>query len=285
MLGFHDQQLSAVDQLRLSKEEHETKRREAERQDAVTRIETYEHREAITLNYARYLKIDVETEHDLLWIPRKALTIIPIGWEVLWEEDIDEEHVHVPYFHNPFDDVTTWVHPEESKYLKMIKDERKLLSQQIKSYLALDSEKVVPATFDRIKRYLLQKERELMATIVELDAIREGEDIFKVERRLIVRQDEEIAWLKHCLESIEEKFEKEIIPRRIALATQVLREKLAEETRYKAEYAQDQVAQRPNESSNAGVFMNKGVINKAAQQEREDGGLGCTRTIKFPPET
>jgi len=285
MLGFHDQQLSAVDQLRLSKEEHETKRREAERQDAVTRIETYEHREAITLNYARYLKIDVETEHDLLWIPRKALTIIPIGWEVLWEEDIDEEHVHVPYFHNPFDDVTTWVHPEESKYLKMIKDERKLLSQQIKSYLALDSEKVVPATFDRIKRYLLQKERELMATIVELDAIREGEDIFKVERRLIVRQDEEIAWLKHCLESIEEKFEKEIIPRRIALATQVLREKLAEETRYKAEYAQDQVAQRPNELSNAGVFMNKGVINKAAQQEREDGGLGCTRTIKFPPET
>jgi hypothetical protein len=123
--------------------------------------------DTVILVYAHYLKLDVDKEKDLLWIARQALTELPEGWEVLWN-DAGEENDHVPYFHNLLTDFTAWVHPEESKYLKIVLEEkRKFKEERRKEKERRKSVKVVAAKSEIGGQYSVDIAKLIADTVTE----------------------------------------------------------------------------------------------------------------------
>jgi hypothetical protein len=81
-----------------------------------------------THSYAGYLEIDLDTEEDLLWVAERALTELPDGWDVYVDDE--GENAGVPYFYDNNTAESHWHHPNETRYITMVKDERRRIEKR-----------------------------------------------------------------------------------------------------------------------------------------------------------
>jgi hypothetical protein len=83
--------------------------------------------ETAVLVFAHYLGIDIEKERDLIDIAQEALEDLPDGWQLGIGED---DSAGIPYFYNDDTGESSWHHPEEKKYMKIIKQEKQRLAEK-----------------------------------------------------------------------------------------------------------------------------------------------------------
>jgi centrosomal protein CEP164 len=96
-------------------------------------LELREYSESEVLRYGKHLGIDIDVDTDLLWIARSGLKEpVPEPW--LLCRRVDRPHL---FFHNPITHLSTWQHPHDHKFKKLVAD---TLAQRITVVAALSVE-------------------------------------------------------------------------------------------------------------------------------------------------
>lgn len=90
-------------------------------------IQGKDERRTAVLVFAHYLGIDIDTEPDLVAIAEEALDNLPEGWQLGLGED---ENAGIPYFYNDVTGESSWHHPQEKRYMKMVRQEKQYLAEQ-----------------------------------------------------------------------------------------------------------------------------------------------------------
>lgn len=80
--------------------------------------------ETAALVLAQYIGVDVESEPELLKVAEDALHDLPYGWTVSVAEG---ENQGIPYYIDSKNDKSSWTHPYQNKYIKLVQTERKRL--------------------------------------------------------------------------------------------------------------------------------------------------------------
>jgi hypothetical protein len=82
------------------------------------------------LVFAHYIGIDLDNEPELISIAEEALDDLPPDWELGIGEG---DNQGIPYYFNVKTDKSVWVHPLESKYRRILEEERKRLNSKKKN--------------------------------------------------------------------------------------------------------------------------------------------------------